>query len=126
MSGKKRTYDRARGVERFNEVYGGDVPLPAAAGQSEFLDYMLETLFGTLWDDATLSIRERRLLLIGAICAQGESTTLAIQSRAAIKRGELTLDQLEAAATFLTQYVGYPHGSQLYRIVNELKQEQKR
>jgi 4-carboxymuconolactone decarboxylase len=121
----KRKYSRDKGVEMFNAVYGGDVPLPPASGENGFIDYMLETLFGTLWADGTLDIRERRLLLIGAIAAQGDATTLTIQARAALKRGELTLDQLEAIATFLTQYVGYPRGSQLFRIVTELRREAK-
>ncbi len=113
-------YDRARGVELFEEVYAGDVQVPAGAA-GPFVDFMLETLFGTLWADETLSIRDRRLLLIGAITALGDPVTLQIQLRAALKRGELRADQLDALAMFLTQYVGYPRGSQLFRIVTELK-----
>jgi 4-carboxymuconolactone decarboxylase len=115
-----KKYDRQKGVERFNEVYAGDVPLPAGPGNL-FLDHMLETLFGALWTDETLSIRDRRLLLIGAITALGDATTLKIQLRAALKRGELKADQLDALSTFLTQYVGYPRGSQLFQIASELK-----
>lgn len=114
-----KKYDREKGVEMFKDVYAGDVQLPPAGGP--FIDYMLETLFGTLWADATLSIRDRRLLLIGAIAALGDAATLQIQLRAALKRGELEAAQLEPLATFLTQYVGYPRGSQLFRIVSELK-----
>lgn len=40
--------------------------------------------------------------------------------RAAFKRGELRAVQPQAAATFLTQYVGYPRGSRLLRVINEL------
>ncbi len=116
-------YDRKKGVELFNEVYCGKVPLPAGEGESPFIDYMLETLFGTLWADETLSIRDRRLLLIGAIAAQGEAGTLAIQLRSAMLRGELTHAQLDAVAVFLTQYVGYPKGSQLFQIINSVKAE---
>ncbi len=123
MTKKKRDYSRARGVELFNEVYCGDVALPAGEGQSAFLDFMLETLFGELWADGTLPIRDRRLLLIGAIAAQGDPTTLTIQMRAALKRGELTLEQLEAVAMFMTQYVGYPRGSQVFRVISELRAE---
>lgn len=112
-----------KGVELFNEVYCGKVPLPAGQGQSPFLDYMLENLFGTLWADETLSIRDRRLLLIGAITAQGEASTLTIQLRSALLRGELTPAQLDALAVFLTQYVGYPKGSQLFQICNTVKAE---
>ncbi|MGH8445109.1 MAG: carboxymuconolactone decarboxylase family protein [Solimonas sp.] len=114
-----KKYDRERGIAAFNEVYCGDVPLPQT-GDGKFVDFMLETLFGTLWADDTLSIRDRRLLLIGAIAAQGDDTTLLIQLRSAYKRGELTAAQLEALAPFITQYVGYPRGSKVFRIVSEL------
>ncbi|WP_051362016.1 carboxymuconolactone decarboxylase family protein [Solimonas soli] len=115
-----KKYDRERGIELFKEVYAGDAQLPPG-GADPFIDYMLETLFGTLWADETLSIRERRLLLIGAITALGDATTLEIQLRAAFKRGELTPAQLDALVPFLTQYVGYPRGSLLFGIASKLK-----
>lgn len=104
---------RRRGVEVFSEVYCGDLPQPPAPGEDRFFDYMIETLFGTLWADDTLSIRDRRLLLLGAIAAQGEDLTFGIQARAALKRQELTREQLEEAVLFLTQYVGYPKAARL-------------
>src|SRR5271155_1586472 len=113
-------YDRSKGQTKFDEVYCGDLGAFPPAGASPFIDYMLETLFGALWQDETLSIRERRLLLLGVLAAPGGDTTLAIHLRAAVKRGELTAAQLQAMATFLTQYVGYPRGSRLFRIVGEV------
>jgi 4-carboxymuconolactone decarboxylase len=113
-------YERSKGEATFSEVYGGELGGLPAAGASPFIDYMLETLFGVLWQDPALSIRERRLLVIGVLAAQGEDSTLAIQLRCALKRGELTQAQLPALATFLTQYVGYPRGSRLFRVCNEV------
>ena len=104
---------RQRGIDVFNEVYCGDLPQPPDEGQDKFFDYMLENLFGTLWADNTLSIRDRRLLLLGAIAAQGEELTFSIQARSALKRGELSPEQLDAAVVFLTQYVGYPKAARL-------------
>jgi 4-carboxymuconolactone decarboxylase len=113
-------YDRGKGEAKFNEVYGSDLGALPGAGASPFIDYMLETLFGVLWQDPALSIRERRLLVIGVLAAQGEDATLAIQLRCALNRGELTAAQLQPLATFLTQYVGYPRGSRMLRVCNEL------
>ena len=113
-------YDRNKGEAKFNEVYGSDFAALPAAGVSPYIDYMLETLFGVLWQDPTLSIRERRLLIIGVLAAQGEDATLGIQLRCALKRGELTSAQLQPLAAFLTQYVGYPRGSRLLRVCNEV------
>ena len=116
-----KKYDRDRGLSMFDEVYCGDLGQLPAAGASKFIDHMLETLFAELWADGTLSIRDRRLLLLGAIAAQGDDTTLTIQARSALKRGELSGEQLDAMALFLTQYVGYPKGSRVFRVVNEVK-----
>lgn len=110
-------YDRAKGEEMLNIVYCGDVAAPAS---SPFSDYMLETLFGSLWADETLSVRDRRLMLLGAIAAQGEDMTFTIQARSALKRGELTRAQLEAASVFLTQYIGYPRGSKLHLALGKI------
>ena len=115
-----RKYDRERGLEMFDEVYCKDLGQLPAPGASKFIDYMLETLFSELWADGTLSIRERRLLLLGAIAAQGDDATLAIQLRSALKRGELDRGQIEALVMFLTQYIGYPKGSRLFRVANEV------
>lgn len=113
-------YDRSKGQAQFDEVYCGDLGALPQPGASPFVDYMLETLFGVLWQDETLSIRDRRLLVLGALAAQGEEGTLGIHLRAAVKRGELTMPQLQALATFLTQYVGYPRGSRLFRVVSDI------
>lgn len=115
-------YDRQKGVDTFNEVYCGDLPCPPE-GMMKFADFMLETLFGELWADETLSIRDRRLLLLGAIAAQGEDTTFSIQLRSAIKRGELDRAQVEALVVFLTQYVGYPKGSKMFMASMTVLQE---
>jgi 4-carboxymuconolactone decarboxylase len=121
----KQRYDRDTGLQMYDTVYCGDLPPPPPAGSSPFIDYMLETLFGTLWADTeVLSVRDRRLLLLGAIAAIGDESTLTIQARSALKRGELDRAQLEAISVFLTQYVGYPLGSKLHRIFGELITEQ--
>jgi len=119
-------YDRSKGHAKFEEIYGGELPPLPPAGTSPFIDYMLETLFGALWQDPTLSIRERRLLVIGVLAAQGEEGTLALQLRCALKRGELTAAQLQPLATFLTQYVGYPRGARLFKVCNEVSSTPKR
>jgi 4-carboxymuconolactone decarboxylase len=104
---------REKGIEMFNEVYCNDLPQPPETGKDRFFDYMLDTVFGQLWADETLSIRDRRLLLLGAIAAQGEDMTFTIQLRSALKRGELDEKQVHEIVTFLTAYVGYPRGAKM-------------
>jgi 4-carboxymuconolactone decarboxylase len=112
---------RAKGLGIIKEVYGDWITdaLPPE-GESRFIDFMLETLFGELWACETLPMRDRRLMLLGAIAAQGEEGVFRIQATAALQRGELSAEQLQEAVTFLTQYVGYPRGSRLHVALGEV------
>ena len=107
-----------RGIEKFKEVYCGDVaPLPR--GSSEFFDLMIENLFCDVWTRPALSQRDRRLLMMGAICALGESMTFGIQAKAALKNDELTPEQLREVLIHMTQYSGYPRVAPLVAVVEQ-------
>lgn len=116
---------RDKGIEMFNTVYCGDLPQPPPEGQDKFFDFMLEGVFGKLWADSTLSLRDRRLVLLGAIAAQGEDMTWTIQARSAMKRGELNQKELEEIVILLTQYVGYPRASKMRMALMGLIAQQK-
>lgn len=103
---------RERGEEMMRKVYAGDVVVPPE-GASPFADLMLEQLFAEVWTREGLSIRDRRLLLMGVIAALGESMTWKIQVKAAIKNSELTAAQVRETLIMLAQYVGYPRAAGL-------------
>lgn len=113
---------RKRGEETIKDVYAGDVVVPPE-GAMPFADIMLETLFAEVWTREVLSMRDRRLLLLGAIAALGEQTTFGIQAKAAIKKQELTPEQLREVAVFLVHYVGYPRGASLIGPIEKAIQE---
>lgn len=113
---------RKRGEETIKDVYAGDIVVPPE-GAMAFADIMLETLFAEVWTRDVLSMRDRRLLLLGAIAALGEQTTFGIQAKAAIKKQELTPEQLREVAVFLVHYVGYPRGSSLIGPIEKAIQE---
>lgn len=96
-----------RGIEKFNEVYCGDV-VAMPRGTNAFFDLMMENLFCDVWTRPALSQRDRRLLMLGAITALGESMTFGIQVKAALKNDELTPDQVREVLIHMTQYAGYP------------------
>lgn len=107
-----------RGMEKFKEVYCGDV-VPMPKGSSDFFDLMIENLFCDVWTRPALSQRDRRLLMMGAICALGESMTFGIQAKAALKNDELTPDQLREVLIHMTQYSGYPRVAPLVAVVEQ-------
>ena len=70
---------------------------------------MVQTLFDQVWRRGVLDVRSRRLLLMGVIAANGQVDTWKIQARAALKRGELTPDELRETLVMLAPYAGYPN-----------------
>lgn len=98
---------RKRGEAMLKKVYAGDVVVPPE-GAIPFSDVMLEQLFAEVWTRGELSIRDRRLLLMGVIAALGEKDTWKIQVRSALKNGELSEEQVHESLVMLAQYAGYP------------------
>ncbi|HWC35307.1 MAG TPA: carboxymuconolactone decarboxylase family protein [Mycobacteriales bacterium] len=111
------TEDRhERGLRKMGEVYAWkSVPdLP-----SEFFKLTADHLFGDIWNREGLSLRDRRMLLLGVVAALGEWAVLPIQLDAILANEELTPDQLREVTIFLTHYVGWPKGSTMNNVVEE-------
>jgi len=103
---------RKRGLDKFNEVYCGDIPAPPE-GALDFFDIMLEQLFAEVWTREALSQRDRRLVTMGVIAALGERDTFGVQLRAALKNEELTPEQCREMLIHRAQYAGYPRAAGL-------------
>ena len=108
---------RKKGLEMLNEVYAGDVVSPPEG--NVFTDIMLEQVFAEVWSRDVLSIRDRRLLLLGVIAEKGEPMTFGIQVKAALKRGELTPAEVRELLLMIAQYAGYPRAAALVGIVEQ-------
>ncbi|APA94507.1 carboxymuconolactone decarboxylase family protein [Nocardia seriolae] len=104
------TERRERGLKKMSEVYGFD--LPDLEGDP-FYEVTVDHLFADIWNRPGLSMRDRRLLLLGAITALGHSEIAEIQVGAALRNGELDADQLREIAVFLAHYVGWPSATKL-------------
>lgn len=109
---------RKRGVEMIKEVYAGDVIVPPE-GAMAFTDIMLEQVFAEVWSRDVLSIRDRRLLLLGIIAEKGEVNTFGIQAKASLKRGELEPDELRELLLMIAQYSGYPRAAALVGVIEQ-------
>ena len=101
-----------KGEETIKDVYAGDV-VTAPEGAYAFSDIMLETLFAEIWTRDILSMRDKRILLLGMIAAQGQADTFKIQAKASIKRGEMTPEEIRELHIFIAQYCGYPKAAAL-------------
>jgi len=108
MNDKER---RARGEAMMEDVYAGDVVAPPEG--YAFTDIMLKQLFAEVWTRETLSMRDKRILLLGIIAEKGEASTFKIQIKAALKRGEIQAEEAREFLLFIAQYAGYPRAASL-------------
>jgi len=108
---------RALGEETIKEVYAGDVVVPPEG--YAFTDVMLKQVFAELWTRDTLSMRDKRILLLGIIAEKGEPATFKIQMKASLKRGEINADEAREFLLFIAQYAGYPRAASLVGPVEE-------
>ena len=97
---------RAAGMAKMQEVYGFTVDPADLPGR--YADITVDHLFGTVWTDETLDLRQRRLLTIGVLAAQDKPELLEIQFDSARARGELTPEQVREVGVHLTHYGGWP------------------
>ena len=97
---------RAAGMAKMQEVYGFTVDPADLPGR--YTDVTVDHLFGTVWTDDTIDLRQRRLITIGVLAAQDKPELLEIQFDAALERGELTVEQVREVVVHLTHYVGWP------------------
>jgi 4-carboxymuconolactone decarboxylase len=116
MSEETATERRARGLAKMSEVYGWDF----ADGPGEHFAVTADHLFADIWSRPELSIRDRRLLLLGALTAQGLFDVAEIQIGSALGNGELTPAQLREISLFLCHYVGWPAGTSLDSVVGKV------
>jgi 4-carboxymuconolactone decarboxylase len=97
---------RVAGMAKMQEVYGFTVD-PADV-EGPYTAVTVDHLFGTIWTREALSLRDRRLLTIGVLAAQGMNELLEIQFDSALTREELTVEQVREVVLHLTHYIGWP------------------
>jgi 4-carboxymuconolactone decarboxylase len=108
---------REIGLETIRDVYAGDVITPGEG--YAFTDIMLEQLFAEVWTRDTLSMRDKRILLLGIIAEKGEPATFKIQLKASLKRGEMTPEEARELLLFIAPYAGYPRAAALIGPIEE-------
>lgn len=112
---------RERGKAMMRAVYGWDIE-PTKPFEVQTVDH----LFGTVWEGSDLSVRDRRLVLIGMTVGAGQTDVAALQIDSALRLGELTPDDLRYLVTFLAHYAGWPRAAALNsEIENIIRRHEK-
>ncbi|WP_345560405.1 carboxymuconolactone decarboxylase family protein [Nonomuraea rosea] len=79
-----------------------------------------ERQFSDVWSRTVLSVKERRLLLLGLLVGQGLDEMTDIQLDTALRSGDLSEIELREVVVFLTHYAGWLRGARLNDQVEEL------
>lgn len=89
-------------------------------GPDGFFGLTAERMFAEVWSRQVLTVRERRLLLLGLLVGQGMDELLELHLDTALRSGELTPAELRETVVFLTLYAGWPRAARLNTMVEEL------
>ena len=112
----------ARGLEIIEKVYGpgSSAPMQTLA-QQPFVDETVCHLFADIWSRPGLSIRDKRLLVIGATAMLGRADLIATQVAGAIQNGELTDVELDEIPLLMLFYAGAGNTTALFQGIETAK-----
>jgi 4-carboxymuconolactone decarboxylase len=99
---------RERGARRMEDVCG--MPAPPA-GYGRFVDLTVEHLFGEIWENPSLDVRDRRLVVLGILAALGDEQNLGAHMSQALKRGDVTPEQIDEIVVTVAHYAGWPRST---------------
>lgn len=101
------------GLKTMDAVYGPGFSETMPEVSNPMLQDTIDHLFGEVWSRPGLSIRDRRLLVIGATAALGRADLIEIQAAGALQNDELSPGELREAVLQLHYYVGWGNGTQV-------------
>jgi 4-carboxymuconolactone decarboxylase len=95
------------GLKVAHQVYGADVSEPMKTRYDSPLVYEnVAHQFADTWGDKTVSIRDKRLLVLGLTAMLGRTDLVRTQINGALLNKEFTEEQLAEIPRFLLSYVG--------------------
>jgi 4-carboxymuconolactone decarboxylase len=101
------------GLKTMDAVYGPGFSKTMPEVSNPMLEDTIDHLFGEVWSRPGLSIRDRRLLVMGATAALGRADLIEIQALGALINDELSPGELREAVLQLHYYVGWGNGTQV-------------
>jgi 4-carboxymuconolactone decarboxylase len=111
-----------KGLVVFDEVYGtGSNKMLDGLTPTPYLNETVKHLFANVWSLPHLSVRDKRLLVVGATTMLGRADLLEIQLAGAILNKELTDEQFEEMLVLMLFYAGAGNTTALQRGIQAAK-----
>ena len=111
-----------KGLETVDQVYGpGFHKMMEPFKESRFNQEVVANQFGNLWADPALSIRDKRLMVLGATAMLGRADLIEIQMVGALINEEFTSEQLDLIPLFMLFYAGAGNTTALFRGIEAAK-----
>ncbi len=112
-----------RGLAKRKQVLGAEYVERALAGADAFTapwqELLTEYCWGTCWGHDILSDRERSILNLGMLAAQGRMHEFGLHFRGALRNG-LSIEELRAILIQIAVYCGVPTGVECFRVAREI------
>lgn len=118
MTDDTERWERGRAV--LDAVYGAGFSdrYPPYLEVRPYSRQTVETLFGEVWSRPGLPVRDRRLLVLGAISMLGRADLVTIQVLGGLRAGDFTEEQLRETVLQLAFYCGWPNATAFDQGVN--------
>jgi alkylhydroperoxidase/carboxymuconolactone decarboxylase family protein YurZ len=113
-----------RGTAMLEQVYGPALGAALAAmPPSPFNEETVNNLFAQVWSRPHLSVRDRRLLVLGATAMMGRADLVATQVRGARISGHLSDAELDEAVLQLAFYAGWGNAAAVQQGILNVRAE---
>lgn len=112
-----------RGLEIIRLVHGDVVPAtPREPGS--FGEIAVRNIYNDIWGREVMSVRDRRLMVMGALAAMTHMEPLEIHIRSALALEECTWEELNEFVITLSPYIGAPKTTYVLQLISKLKSEE--
>lgn len=115
-----------KGLEVFDKVYGpGSSEMTLPYRESSFNQEIVGNQFANLWASDIFSMREKRLLVLGATAMLGRADLVEIQMNGALINEEFTDEELDFLPLFVLFYAGAGNTTTVFRGIEAAKARRK-
>jgi 4-carboxymuconolactone decarboxylase len=101
-----------KGAEMYEKIFGTPAPSSAERPLSGLREIAVRHLFGSIWSRGGLAIRDRRLITIALLAAQGRPEQLRDHVRGArLGEDRLTQEEILEIMIHVAHYAGWAAGT---------------